>query len=137
MTSKTEYFRNQFAIKKNNYRQNFEIVTGRIKNIFNNKLVIELPKNRIGECLVHNISDYPIRKLSDKFSIGQDIDIAIIGKESNGRCVLNYKMVHPKEIKFKVKAIPTASHYRLLSKQLNYWINEALVKKQKNKKRGI
>lgn len=130
MISKTEYFRNQFTIKKNNYRQNFEIVTGKVRSIFNNKIVVELPKNKIGECSIHNISDYPIKKLSDKFYIGQEIDIAIIGKDSNNRCILNYKMVHPKEIKFKVKAIPTASHYRLLSKQLNSWIDDAL----KNKK---
>ncbi len=124
MASKSEYFRNQFAIKKNNYRQSFEIVTGQIQTIYHNKIRVWLPKNRIGECNLYNISDYNIKNLHEKFCVGQSIDIAITGKNANGVCILNYKMVHPKEIKYKVKAIPTASHYRVLAKQLALWIEK-------------
>ncbi len=135
LASKSEYFRNQFTLKKTNYRQSFEIVTGQILAIRQNKIRVSLPKDRIGECSLFNVSDYTVKNLHEKFSVGQFVDIAITGINPNGVCILNYKMVHPKEIKYKLKAIPTASHYRVLSKQLNQWILQADVDEPNLKKK--
>ncbi|MDQ0513677.1 hypothetical protein J2Z62_000115 [Mycoplasmoides fastidiosum] len=123
---------------KNNLKRNIgkmpvsKIVSGRIFKI-TDKAVYVCFEDKIGICPLHHVTDFPNR-VPDlmKLNVIQNFLILTNIKERiqvtklmhvDSYWLLSYKRIHPEELRQKKRPIPTASHYRHLSRTMSYWLS--------------
>ena len=124
--TRAEIFRYIFDNKmKSKGSRKIKIVSGVVTSVNAKSIDVHILNNhQVGKCSIKDISDYPIMNLNQIFKIG--FTYKFIVKSHNPEFdfyVLNYKSLHPEEMKRKVRPVPTASHYRNLSVFLNEQID--------------
>ena len=113
---------NLSKIKENRSKQTK--IIGIITRIESKQLEVMISDNKKGICKVKNISDFVNGKLEYFFNVGDKHYFSkITTDENNGVILLDYKGIHPEEIKNKIKLINTVSSYQTLKQKLQIWIN--------------
>lgn len=94
-----------------------EKIIGTIQFIGSRHLEVYISdKNKIGYCKLSNTSDFSKNNFKNYFKIGDEVVFIMNKKQpSNNKISLNYKLVHPEEMKSKPKPIGTISYHKNLS----------------------
>lgn len=103
-----------------------EKITGTIKFIGSRHLEVSIPnESKIGYCKLSNTSDFSKNNFKNYFKVGDELVFIVNKKQSsNNKISLNYKLVHPEEMKSKPKPIGTISYH----KNLNVYIKKLVTK---------
>lgn len=111
-------FRHKKKYKKNN---RLEVVEAIVLNVKKDELILKIKDGRNAKCKFTHLSDYDFEYISNRFLINSTHQFVVTKyDERNNIYLLNYKMIHPMEIKDKRRSIPTLSHDRNLRKFLKF-----------------
>lgn len=111
-----EFSKNKTYNNFKNHKSPLRVVEGIVREIKNNELQIDFVDSyKKGICKFINLTDYNWNTISSRFLINSK-HLFLISKFDPPRRVywLNYKIIHPIEIKNKRRSYPTLSHDRNL-----------------------
>lgn len=117
MTTRAEFFRNIFDNKKKSKKfKKIWIVEAKVTKINSKSIDVIIKENgSVGKCHLKDISDFSIMNLANIFKIGFYYKFIVKSFNKDTQIyVLNYKSLHPEQMKHKLRPVPTASHYRNL-----------------------
>lgn len=115
----------------NNFKNHLRVIEGIVREIKNNELQIDfVNSHKKGVCKFINLTDYHWNTISSRFLINSK-HLFLVSKFDPIRHVywLNYKIIHPIEIKNKRRSYPTLSHDR----NLRIFLNNLLEKENELK----
>ncbi|GAA5414341.1 hypothetical protein [Ureaplasma ceti] len=118
MATRAEFFRSAFIDKKKAKKiRKIWIVEAKVIKI-NSKSVDVIVKDNgyFGKCNIKDISDFSVMNLGNIFKINFTYKFIVKAFNRETKIYsLNYKSLHPEQMKHKLRPVPTASHYRNLS----------------------
>lgn len=118
--------KNQFNVSKiNKNRSKQTKLIGTIIRVEPKQLDVEISNSNIKAiCRIENISDFVNGKLEYFFNVGDKHYFSKIKiNEKYNVILLDYKNIHPEEVKSKIKLINTISSYKNIKQKLQTWIN--------------
>lgn len=103
-----------------------EKIKGTIKHIGSRHIEVSIPnENKIGYCKLSSTSDFSKNNFRNYFNVGDELVFIVNKKQpSANKISLNYKLVHPEEMKSKPKPIGTISYH----KNLNIYVKNLMTK---------
>lgn len=103
-----------------------QIVTGKIKKIQKNYLIVLIKNNLIVKVYVSDISDYFIENLKTIFEINQKYEFLILNIKDKNKVKLSWKLINPLFMKnpFSYKIKETRKGFKKLIKNTTKKIND-------------
>lgn len=107
-------------------------IIGTVTVVGKRHLEVQIPnESKVGYCRSSDTTEFIKGNFKNYFNVGDKLSFILSRKQSHGNKIfLDYKSLHPEEIKYKTKPVSTASYHMNLSRSLHDLINKYDFKKQ-------